>query len=168
MSGACLRAHFRNAFIPKNEYMKNVKQCVLTEFAVIGRPSVIEKKSPQYWTSLLNRNSLLFLNDSALPFFVAVSKLLQSLGTPDGCLKHDKVMDAVVANPSIVTLWDAVVENSMSDGDSFRFMTQVIRSLTNTYGKGVMQRRMNAKARSGKGNKTTLTPSMRARLVGKQ
>lgn len=169
VAGSCLRAHFRNAYLhPSNEYMKNVKECILVKFAMVGPPSIIDKKNPKYWTSLLNRKSLLFLHDSALPFFIAVCKLLQTLETPDGSLVHDKVMDAVVSSPVITTLWDSIVDNFLKDDDSFRFMVQVIRSLTNTFGKGVMLRRMNAKARSGKGNKTALAPSMRARLLGKQ
>lgn len=169
VSGSCLRAHFRNAYTyPKNQYMRNVRDCILEKFGKIGQPLAVEKKSPRYWTSLLNRKSLIFLHESALPFFIAVAKLLQSLETPSGTPLHSTVMDAVVSNTAITTLWDSTVENFLSDDDSFRFMSQVIKSLGNSFGKGVMLRRMNAEARTGKVNKTSLAPSFRARLIGKQ
>lgn len=167
--GACLRAHLRNAYTyPKNQYMRNVRDCILEKFGQIGQPSVLDKKSPKYWTSLLNRKSLIFLHESALPFFIALAKLLQSLETPEGTPLHSTVMEAVVSNAALTTLWDATVGNSLSDDESFRFMTQVIKSLGNSFGKGTMLRRMNAKAKTGQANKTSLAPSFRARLIGKQ
>jgi len=147
--------------------MKVVKECILEKFATVGHTNVTNRRSVKYWTSLMNRKSLLFLHERNLPFFIAVSKLLQSLESGDGSLHHARVMDAVTGTPAITALWDSIVDTSLSDDDSFRFMTQVIRSLTNTFGKGVMMRRMNAKAKTAKGNKTALAPSFRARLIGK-
>ncbi|XP_034236667.1 uncharacterized protein LOC117642521 [Thrips palmi] len=169
VSGSCLRAHFRNAYTyPKNRYMRNVRDCILEKFGQIGHPSVMDKKSPKYWTSLLNKKSLFFLHESALPFFIELSKILQSLETRQGTPLHKDVMEVVVSNAAMTTLWDATVGNSLSDEESFRFMTQVIKSLGNRFGKGVMLRRMNAKAKTGKANKTSLAPGFRARLIGKQ
>jgi len=147
--------------------MRNIKECILLKFAKVGGPSVADKKNPQYWTSLLNRKSLFFLHEGALPFFVELCKLVQKIESRDGKISHDKVMESIVETRILTTLWDSTVDNSLSEEESFNFMRKVVKSLTNTFGKGMMLRRMNALAKSGRGNKTALAISHRARLIGK-
>lgn len=147
--------------------MRNVKECILLKFARIGGPSVADKKNPQYWTSLLNQKSLFFLHEEALPFFVELCKLLQKLETADGTLNHATVMENIVETRCLTIMWDCIVDNCLSEEESFNFMVKVVKSMTNTFGKGMTLRRMNNKAKSGKGNKTSLAVSHRARLIGK-
>jgi len=66
----------------------------------------------------------------------------------------------------VTILWDCIVDNCLSE-ESFNFMVKVLKSMTNTFGKWMTLRRMNNKAKSGRGNKTSLAVNHRARLIGK-
>ena len=149
--------------------MQNIKQCIVEKFANVGGMEVgsLSEKDPKYWTALLNRKSLLFVNDNALPFFIDLCKLLQLVERVDGSVPHAAVMEKVVETNHLTMKWDSIVENSLSEFESFRFMSKVIRSVANTYGKGVMLRRMNARARTSNANKATLAISHRAGVIAK-
>lgn len=84
---------------------------------------------------------------------------------PDGSLNHEHVMERVVASPYILQRWCVIIDSDLDDDESIDLLIKVVRACTNTFGRGVLLMRMNQRSRKGKGNKSTLSVSHRARLL---
>jgi len=163
--GASLQKQIRMAKrYPKNARLQRMKECILSKLAAVGSPPIVDNTDAKFWTFLMNRKALIFANDTAFPFFLHLGKILINCEVVDG-VPHQKVMDAVCANATMLNIWDSSIGNSLQEEESFALLTKVVRAVTNTYGRGVMLRRMNARNASVKANKATLAITHRASVT---
>lgn len=151
IAGSTMRSIIRHSYtFPKSKKHKRRSACVLKKFGCIGEPNAGQPSDKSFWTSTINRKSLFFVREENLPFFVELASLLQQTEKFDGSLGHEEVMDKVVDQPTLLQKWAKIVHCELSDDEAFSFLEQTVRLFTNTYGRGVLLRRMNAASRKGK------------------
>jgi len=166
ISGSCMKGIVRHAYTHRNsKKLQRRKLCVINRFGAFGQSVPSDPSDSSYWTSILNRKSLFFVGEDKLPFFLHIASIIQSLEKPDGSLGHEVVMEKVSGDMIALSLWSEIIDTELDDEESFDLLVKVVRSLTNTYGRGTLLRRMNHRWKTGKGNKGTVSVSHRAKLL---
>jgi len=144
-----------------SERWRKFREVVLGRLAVKG-VALPNPQSKDYWTALLSRKSLMFVNAETLAFFVEVARVMCYVEAPDGCLSKSKVLAHVTSSPSIIAFWGSLVGQLLEEHDSLFLMRTLVLSLCGTMGKGIMLRRLNQAASSSTGRVSGV--GLRARL----
>lgn len=97
------------------------------------------------WTEERNRKSLFFMGALAMDFFVSLTQILYNIESDEsGNFKDETVINAVYEDSVTIILWDELVGTSLSSSLSVRFLKGVVKSFTQTYGRGVGYKKLNS------------------------
>ena len=141
---------------PKNEKLQRMRDCILSKFTGKGAPPVIDSKNKAYWTHILNRKCLVFVNDKAFPFFLKLGSVLIASEERDGSVLLEKVCKTVVSDPHFLVMWDAIVDSALEESESLDLLVRVVKIIAGTYGRGSMLKRMNVITQSKAPRKKTV------------
>ena len=166
ISGAIVRGYIRKSYSFKhNAKLQRFKDVLLSRVASMGTQAVSDPDNLSLWTSTINRKSLIFVHTTSLPFFVEVVKLIQKVEKADGSIHHDRVRENVYKATNIMDMWDGMIQDSLSHKESEELMFGLIKSLTNTCGRGVLLKHTNMAFVKAKGKKALNSCGHRATLT---
>jgi len=81
-----------------------MRDCILSKFTEKGAPPVIDSKNKAYWTRVLNRKCLVFVNDKAFSFFLKLGSVLMASEERDGSVLLENVCKTVVSDPHFLVM----------------------------------------------------------------
>jgi len=98
----------------KSAYWKEILGTITTRFVKGGlAPSSAE--SIELWTAAIDRGGHTYVSSDAFNFFIALAPILQEMEERDGSLGHEAVYAKVFNTPSLISLWDIAVGNSLTE-----------------------------------------------------
>jgi len=95
------------------------------------------------WTDDVDRGGLLIIGAKCMEVFMGIAAVVSTEIKADGSVPHEKVLDRVYSSP-VPVLWDNMVAcEEMSESLSLRFMNGVVKNFSQTYGRGLMRKKLN-------------------------
>ncbi|KAK3916889.1 Bifunctional cis-abienol synthase, chloroplastic [Frankliniella fusca] len=147
---------------PKSKKWKTIVEIVqakIMETRTIDELTEQEKKDRDR-TEKKDRGGLIKVNGKMQKFLLSAAEIIACFEESDGSLPIDQILEKVAEGKPKYE-WDSVVGNAMDETLSFSLMVGVVRSLINTYGKGIVYRRMNAMNK----NKATASLTLRHKVA---
>lgn len=147
VAGAKTRAFYKKSLqFPKHTAWRNIGRVIserlLESETVPGPPGSVKG-----WTMAQSRGRLFFVSGILFDFFCGVARELEKQ-TSKVRVDCEAVIEKLCEN-GIVILWDDAVGDSMSQTESFNFMSGMIRAFCQTFGVGKSQRMINAIRKKG-------------------
>ncbi|KAK3929143.1 Transcriptional regulator CRZ1 [Frankliniella fusca] len=144
VAGATMRGFLRSG----KRYSKNAEWCAIVNCIESrireGNGVPLCCQADRAWTDELNRKSLFFIGAPGMEFFVALTAVLYNIESDEsGKFKDDVVLKDVFADSVCILLWDELIGNSLTEVVALRFLKGVVKSYTDTYGRGVAYKKLN-------------------------
>jgi len=142
VAGAKVRAFYKKSKkFPKHSGWKNIGRVInerlLESDSVPGPPAHVKG-----WTAAQSRGRLFFVSGLLFDFFCGVVVLLEKQGSKKR-VDFDDVIQKVCES-GVILLWDEAVGDSMSQEESFKFMSAMVQAFCQTFTVGKAQRLINS------------------------
>ncbi|XP_052126617.1 uncharacterized protein LOC127750100 [Frankliniella occidentalis] len=148
---------------PGSKKWRNIQEAIQSKILEDKLPEELteQEKKDRNWTEGQNRGGLLFIRGSAQRFFLSVAEVVASYEDKrTGSLPIEEIQKKIAGGAAKYD-WDNIVGSCLDQDLSFSLMTGVVKSFISTYGKGVIQRRMN----DANNNKVTVSMPTRLRAA---